>query len=85
MNRRKLIAAALALALALALPIGGALAANGAPVAENLNLTTYRNVCVGGQLTAVDPEGFRRLFLEGLENASGAPENPTAAMWLYDC
>ena len=37
MNRRKLIAAALALALALALPIGGALAANAAPVAENLN------------------------------------------------
>ena len=40
----------------------------------------YGKVC-----TAVDPEGFRRLFLEGLENASGAPENPTAAMWLYDC
>ena len=57
MNRRKLIAAALALALALALPIGGALAANGAPVAENLNLTPYRNVCVGGQLPAVAPAG----------------------------
>ena len=39
----------------------------------------------GKVCTAVDPEGFRRLFLEGLENASGAPENPTAAMWLYDC
>ena len=31
--------------------------ANGAPVAENLTLTTYKNVAVTGQLSAVDPEG----------------------------
>ena len=30
---------------------------NAAPVAENLELNTYKNVAVTGQLTAVDPEG----------------------------
>lgn len=30
---------------------------NSAPVAQNLTLTTYRNVAVSGQFTAVDPEG----------------------------
>lgn len=30
---------------------------NGAPVAENLSMTTYRNVPVTGQFAAVDPEG----------------------------
>ena len=28
-----------------------------APVAENLELTTYRNVSVGGQFSAYDPDG----------------------------
>ena len=31
--------------------------ANGAPVAENLELTTYKNVAVTAQFSAVDPEG----------------------------
>ena len=31
--------------------------ANSAPVAENLTLTTYRNVALSGRLAAVDPEG----------------------------
>lgn len=31
--------------------------ANGAPVAENLELTTYRGVAVSGRLSAIDPEG----------------------------
>lgn len=34
-----------------------ALAADGAPVAENLELTTYRGISVGGRLKAFDPEG----------------------------
>ena len=54
MHKRKFKAAALLLALSLILPAGAALAVSGAPVAENLNLTTYRNVCVGGQLAAVE-------------------------------
>ena len=49
---------ALALASALALPLGSALAVSGAPVAENLELTTYRNVSVGGRLAAVDPDAL---------------------------
>ena len=32
-------------------------AENSAPIAENLTLTTYRDVAVTGQLAAVDPEG----------------------------
>ena len=31
--------------------------ANGAPVAENLELSTYKNVAVTGQLSAVGPQG----------------------------
>ncbi len=83
MNRRKLIAAALALALALALPIGGALAANGAPVAENLNLTTYRNVCVGGQLAAVDPEGDTMTFEITTQPTKGSVEVTDDGRFVY--
>ncbi|MBR6468467.1 MAG: hypothetical protein IKT16_09985 [Desulfovibrio sp.] len=32
-------------------------AAGGAPIAENLELSTYRGVSVGGRLAATDPEG----------------------------
>ena len=32
-------------------------AAGGAPIAENLELSTYRGVSVGGRLSATDPEG----------------------------
>ena len=62
MHKGKFKAAALVLALTLIMPLGTVLAANGAPVAENLELTTYRNVCVGGQLSAVDPEGDAMTF-----------------------
>ena len=34
--------------------------------------------------TAVDPAGFQKLFINALASANGVPENPTAAMWLYD-
>ena len=34
--------------------------------------------------TAVDPAGFQKLFIDALASANGVPENPTAAMWLYD-
>ena len=37
--------------------ISVSLAAGSAPVAENLNLTTYRGVSVGGRLSATDPDG----------------------------
>ena len=44
----------LALSIGLAAP---ALALGSAPVAENLELKTYRSVSVGGTLSAYDPEG----------------------------
>ena len=34
--------------------------------------------------TAVDPAGFQKLFIDALASANGVPQNPTAAMWLYD-
>ena len=35
----------------------GAIGAGSAPIAENLEITTFRNVSVGGQLKATDPDG----------------------------
>lgn len=32
--------------------------------------------------TAIDPEGFRKLFISALASADGIPYNPTAATWL---
>ena len=71
---------ALALASALALPLGSALAVSGAPVAENLELTTSTATSsVGGRLAAVDPEGDALSFGdnhpagEGHGRAHGGP------------
>ena len=50
--------AVLLLALALLLGICGVASATGsAPIAENLELSTYRGVSVGGLLSATDPDG----------------------------
>lgn len=50
----------------LVLPAAAALSAgqdaNSAPIAENLELTTYKNVAVTGQCSAVDPEGDLVIF-----------------------
>lgn len=43
--------------LCMTMATANAVEASSAPVAENLELTTYRCVSVGGQLAAVDPEG----------------------------
>lgn len=75
--------AALALCFTLALPVGGALAANGAPVAENLELTTYRNVCVGGQMAAVDPEGDAVTFEITTQPAKGTVEATDDGRFVY--
>lgn len=50
------LAGALA-APAAALALGASAPENAAPIAENLTLTTYKNVAVNGQCAAVDPEG----------------------------
>ena len=85
MMKRSITAVAVVLALlfALALPMSAALAANGAPVAENLNLTTYRNVCVGGQLAAVDPEGDSFTFEITTEPTKGSVELNDDGRFVY--
>ena len=83
MHKRKFKAAALLLALSLILPAGAALAVSGAPVAENLNLTTYRNVCVGGQLAAVDPEGDAVTFEITTQPTKGSVELNGDGRFVY--
>ena len=61
-------------------------AQNNAPIAENLNLVTYKNVALTGQFSAVDPEGdiltFRTTF------GHGGPEtwsvDPGKNTWFFD-
>ena len=74
---------ALALASALALPLGSALAVSGAPVAENLELTTYRNVSVGGRLAAVDPEGDALTFEITTQPGKGTVELTEDGRFVY--
>lgn len=56
--RKWQVPAALLLSFALMLSLFAAAgAAAGAPVAENLEITTYRGVSIGGRLAATDPDG----------------------------
>ncbi|MEG0875679.1 MAG: Ig-like domain-containing protein [Oscillospiraceae bacterium] len=59
MRKKTLNVVLLTLLMALTLGIVGAVAqvAGNAPIAENLELSTYREVSVGGQLKASDPDG----------------------------
>lgn len=58
MKRNVISFLAFALALAACAGLcGAAYADDAAPVAENLELTTYQNVSVGGSLSAYDPDG----------------------------
>ena len=82
MKMRRITAAA-ALAAALAVPMTAAFAANGAPVAENLELTTYREVSVGGQLAAVDPEGDSFTFELTTKPAKGSVELTEDGRFVY--
>ena len=56
MRKKQMLCMALALTLLYAAPIE-VNAKDGAPIAENMKLDTYRGVCVEGQLKATDPEG----------------------------
>lgn len=51
------IALTMVLTLSLSIINVGALGTGAAPIAENLEMSTYRNVSVGGQLKATDPDG----------------------------
>lgn len=52
-----IIAACLIVAMSIGAVAVLAASENGKPIAENLELTTYREVSVGGRLMATDPEG----------------------------
>ncbi len=56
MKYKQLFSGILAVML-LSAPIVNVRAAEGKPIAENLELETYRGVSVGGQLRATDPQG----------------------------
>jgi hypothetical protein len=56
-NTMKLVSLLLLLTALAGLLTFASAAATGAPVAENLELSTYRGVSVGGRLSATDPEG----------------------------
>ena len=83
MLKRKSLLAALTLCALMGLPALSALAANGAPVAENLEITTYRNVCVGGRLSAVDPEGDALSYEISTEPSKGTVELAEDGLFVY--
>jgi hypothetical protein len=56
-RRTKGLALLLVLVLAVTVMTASAVNENAAPVAENLEITTYRGISVGGRLRAVDPDG----------------------------
>lgn len=85
--KKKLLAAACALALCLPFPIAYAEEASVetsvAPVAENFELTTYRNVSVGGQLAATDPDGEPVTFHLTTEPVKGSVELQENGAFVY--
>lgn len=88
MNKRtRIIVCAALLALAVCLtalePVLTASAANSAPVAENMELCTYRNVSVGGRLTAVDPDGDEMSFAVTTQPVKGTVEVTEDGRFVY--
>ncbi|HIS97543.1 MAG TPA: S-layer homology domain-containing protein [Candidatus Scatomorpha pullistercoris] len=54
-----------------------------APVAQNLEITTYRNVSVGGRLTAVDPDGDTLTYSVTTEPTKGEIELTDDGRFVY--
>lgn len=59
------------------------LAAGSAPVAENLNLTTYRGVSVGGRLSATDPDGGELRYSVTTQPVKGKIELEDDGRFVY--
>jgi hypothetical protein len=76
------LAGALALPAA-ALSLSTAEADNAAPIAENLTLTTYKNVAITGQCAAVDPEGDLVTFRLAEKPARGQVELSEDGSFCY--
>lgn len=85
--KKKLLTAACVLALCLSLSPAYAEEAgtgsNTAPVAENFELCTYRNVSIGGQLAAVDPDGDPVTFHLTTEPIKGTVEIQENGEFVY--
>lgn len=72
-----------AVCLTAAAPMLAACAEGSAPVAENMELCTYRNVSVGGRLTAVDPEGDELTFTITTQPVKGQVELTQDGRFVY--
>lgn len=83
---KRLLISFLSFTLAVALLAGAAgpvFADGSAPVAENLELTTYRNVSVGGSLSAYDPDGDAVSFKITTEPVKGSLELKQDGSFVY--
>ena len=58
-------------------------AAGSAPIAENLELSTYRGVSVGGRLSATDPDGDQLSFEITTEPVKGSIELSEDGRFVY--
>ena len=87
MQKRKIAICATVLAFAICLtalaPVISAGAAGSAPVADNLELTTFRNISVGGRLSAVDPDGDTVTFEITTDPAKGSVELTEDGRFVY--
>lgn len=72
-----------AMALTALAPVLPAHAEGSAPVAQNMELTTYRNVSVGGRLSAVDPDGDTLTFQITTEPTKGEIELTDDGRFVY--
>ena len=71
-------------AAAMALTTGNYEMTNAAPIAEHLNLTTYKGIAITSRFAAVDPEGDEVTFQIVASPARGQvtlDENDSAAFW----
>lgn len=73
----------LAAALCLSLTALSAVAGGNAPVAENLEITTYRGVSVDGRLSAVDPDGDLLTFTITTPPTKGTVEVEENGNFVY--
>lgn len=84
MKNRHLASFALVLAVILAVSlIVPCLAEGGAPVAENFEFSTYREVSFGGQLSAIDPDGDVLSFEITTEPVKGTIELSDDGSFVY--
>lgn len=81
-NKLKTVAAVLTLAFCLSL-CAGALGQDNVPTAENLEITTYRGVSVGGKLSASSPNGGELIFEICTPPTKGALELGDDGCFVY--